>query len=209
MDGEQPDQEIEGMRQAVQALLNRVGELERMTARGSARERELSTRVEELTRALVRNQGHDRGRVKDISESKAIMVMKLLGGDRAAYKEWRAKFVNVMSQLGPGIRPILKCRDMHKDEKLDRTIFDVANDDDRCGDKFDDWIQDMRWVLVEKTIGEALLRERSGARTGHASVPQTAKMVRETNGHGPGRVAAKGNLTDQHKQSGKRHCQVH
>ena len=53
MDGEQPDQEIEGMRQAVQALLNRVGELERMTTRGSARERELSTRVEELTRALA------------------------------------------------------------------------------------------------------------------------------------------------------------
>ena len=137
------------------------------------------------------------------------MVMKLLGDDRAAHNEWHAQCVNGMSQLRPGIRSILICIDMRKDERWTEQYFDVAIDDDRCGDIFDDWNQDMRWVLVEKTIGEALLRQRSGARTGHESVPQTARMVRETNGHGPGRVAAKGNLTDQHKQSGKRHCQVH
>ena len=137
------------------------------------------------------------------------MVMKLLGDDRAAHKEWHAKFVNVMTQVRPGIGIILKCIDMHKDESWTEQYFDVANDDDRCGDKLDDWNQDTRWVSVEKTMGEALLRQRSGARTGHESVPQTAIMVRETNGHVPGRVAAKGNLTDQHKQSGKIHCQVH
>ena len=84
MDGEQPDQGIEGIRQAAQSLMHRIGELERITNQGSAREREMSTRVDELTRAQVRKQWERRGHAKGISESKAIMGLKLLGDGRGA-----------------------------------------------------------------------------------------------------------------------------
>ena len=36
--------------------------------------------------------------------------------------------------------------------------FDVANADDKCRDRFVNWNQDMWWILVDKTIGAALLR---------------------------------------------------
>ena len=66
--------------------------------------------------------------------------------------------MNVMAQLRPGIISILNSIAMHKDEYWTEQDFDVANDEDKCRDKFDEWNQDMWWVLVEKTTGEALLR---------------------------------------------------
>ena len=116
--------------------MSRVTELERTTNKGTTRERELVTRVDELTRAVVRNQGNGRDRVKEISESKAVAGMSILGNDRAVYKEWHTQFVNVMSQLRPGIRPILKSIEMHRDESWTEQDFDVANDDDKCREMF-------------------------------------------------------------------------
>ncbi len=78
--------EMEQWRQGMQELLARVIELERGIAQSDRRERELLARVEEL-RAAARGQGDARNKVKDISESKAVMGLKVLGEDRAAYKE--------------------------------------------------------------------------------------------------------------------------
>ena len=39
----------------------------------------------------------------------------------------------------------------------------MANDDDQCRDKFDDWNQDMWWVLADKATGEALLKVKGVA----------------------------------------------
>ena len=108
MNGEAAEQELERLRQGFQGLVNRVTELERITNQGTTRERELVTRVDELTRVVVRNQGNGRDRVKEISESKAVAGLNILGNDRAAYKEWHTIFLNATSQLRPGIRPILK-----------------------------------------------------------------------------------------------------
>ena len=71
MHGEAVEQEFERLRQGFQGVVHRVVELERVTAQGTTRERELITRVDELTRAVVRQQGHGRDRVKEISEKKA------------------------------------------------------------------------------------------------------------------------------------------
>jgi len=149
--------EMEQWRQGMQELLARVIELERGIAQSDRRERELLARVEEL-RAAARGQGDARNKVKEISESKAVMGLKVLGEDRAAYKEWHTKFVNVMAQLRPGIRPILKAIEMFRDEPWTEEEFDLACVDDRYRGKFDEWNQDMWWVLIEKTTGEALLR---------------------------------------------------
>ncbi|MFM7989990.1 MAG: hypothetical protein ACKPKO_62815, partial [Candidatus Fonsibacter sp.] len=82
----------------------------------TARETEMTNRIEELTRAVVRNQGHDRHRVKQISESKAVAGLGVLGKDTATHKEWHTQLANVMAQLRPGIQAILKSIEMHKDE---------------------------------------------------------------------------------------------
>ena len=67
----------------------------------------LATQIDEMTQAIVSSQREIKNRVTEISESNAVMAMKVHVDDRAAYKEWRAKFVNVMSQLRPGISTIL------------------------------------------------------------------------------------------------------
>ena len=145
---------MEQWRQGMQELLARVIELERGIAQSDRRERELLARVEELRAAAARGQGDARNKVKEISESKAIMGLKVLGEDRAAYKEWHTKFVNVMAQLRPGIRPILKAIEMFRDEPWTEEEFDLACVDDRYRGKFDEWNQDMWWVLIEKTPGK-------------------------------------------------------
>ena len=77
MNGEAAEQELERLRQGIQSLVKRVAELERVsaqlervTAQGATQDREVVTRVDDLTRAVVRQQGNGRDRVKDISERK-------------------------------------------------------------------------------------------------------------------------------------------
>ena len=118
--------EMEQWRQGMQGLMTRVIELERGIAQRDHRERELLARMEEMTRAAARGQGEVRNQVREVSESKAVMGLKVLGEDRAAYKEWHTKFVNVMAQLRPGMRPILKAIEMSKDETWTEEEFDLA-----------------------------------------------------------------------------------
>ena len=135
----------------MQELVARVLELERGIPQSDRRERELLTRVEELTRAAARNQGEARNPVREISESKAVMGLKVLSDDRAHYKEWRTKFVNVLSQVRPGIREILREIEKHTDEPWTEQDFDLAAQDDRYRSKYEDWFQDLWCVLVEQT----------------------------------------------------------
>ena len=67
--------------------------------------RNSTQRLGELPRAYVKIQGEPRqGYQKEISESKAVMSMKVLTEERTQNNEWHAKFVNVISQVRPGIR---------------------------------------------------------------------------------------------------------
>ena len=63
-----------------------------------------------------------------------------------------------MAQLRPGMRPILKAIEMSRDETWTEEEFDLACVDDRHRKTYEEWNQDMWWVLIEKTTGEALLR---------------------------------------------------
>ena len=135
--------EMEQWRQGMQGLMTRVIELERGIAQRDHRERELLARMEEMTRAAARGQGEVRNQVREVSEGKAVMGLKVLGDDRATYKEWHTKFVNVMAQLRPGISPILKAIEMSRDEPWTEDEFDLACVDDRYRGKYDEWNQDM------------------------------------------------------------------
>ena len=139
---------------------SRIVELERLATQNDQRERDLRTKVEELS-MMVAGTGIPRGTArqeKDISESKAALGLRVLPDDRPQHKEWHAKFVNAMAKVRPGFRGILRELEMHKEEEWTEQDFDLAIHDDRYRGKFDDWSQDVCWVLVEKTTGEALRR---------------------------------------------------
>ncbi len=69
----------------------------------------------------------------------------------------------------------------HKDEPWTEEDFDIAMHDDRYRGNYDDWHQDMWWVLIDKTSGEALLRGTHGGEwERHGSLPAIAQLVRET-----------------------------
>ena len=126
-------------------------------------EQGLRTRVDEVIRVVIRNHGGNQGggggpRDRNISEYKAVLNLRVLTDDRAGRKEWRAKFINVMSQVRPGVRDLLRAMESHRDEVFTEQDFDIFMQDDRYRDRYEDWSQDLWWVLVEKTAGGALLR---------------------------------------------------
>ena len=102
---------------------NRIMELERLAMQSNQREQELRRnaqelrgRVDEVTRMLMRNQGGGgNARERHISEFKAVLNHRVLTDDRAGHKDWHAKFINVMSQVRPGMRDMLRELETHKD----------------------------------------------------------------------------------------------
>ena len=63
-----------------------------------------------------------------------------------------------MSQVRPGMRDLLRELEAHRDEVFTEQEFYIFMQDDRYRDRYEDWSQDLWWVLVEKTTGDALLR---------------------------------------------------
>ena len=113
------------------------------------------------------------------------------------------------SQLRPGIRPILKSIEMHRDEYWTEQDFDVANDDDKCRERFEEWNQDMWWVLVEKDHrGSSAQSERSGTRAGNGGVQKAPPVVLTANRHGACRATTEGH-TPKSGETGRGHRVVH
>ena len=72
-----PAAELVNLRRGYQELLTRVNEIERGHAQ----------RLDELSRAYVKMQGDPRrGYHKELSESKAVMGLKVFNDDKAHYK---------------------------------------------------------------------------------------------------------------------------
>ena len=68
---------------------------------------------------------------------------------------------HVSSQTGHARTPSIT--GMHKDDGWTEQEFDLFIQDGRYRDSFTSWGQDLWWVLVEKTTGDALLRVRGVA----------------------------------------------
>ena len=134
---------------------SRIAELERLVDQSNQREQELRrneqelrNRVDEMARVVIRNQGGNQGgggghRDRNISEYKAVLNLRVLTDDLAGYKEWRTKFINVMSQVRPGMRDLIRGLEAHRDQVFTEQDFDIFMQDDRCLDRYEDWSQDL------------------------------------------------------------------
>ena len=116
---------------------SRIAELERRVAQSNQREQELRrneqelrTRIDEVARVVIRNQGGNQGgggghRDRNISEYKAVLNLRVLTDDRAGHEEWHTKFINVMSQVCPEMRDLLRELETHQDEVFTEQDFDI------------------------------------------------------------------------------------
>ena len=68
-----------------------------------------------------------------------------------------------MTQVRPGIRDLIRELEAHRDEVFTEQDFDIFMQDDRYRDRYEDWSQDLWWVLIEKATGDALLRVKGVA----------------------------------------------
>ena len=83
-----------------------------------------------------------------------MLNLRVLTDYRAGHKEWHTKFINVMSQVRPGMRDLIRELEPHRDEVFTEQDFDIFMQDDRYRDRYEDWSQDLWWVLVEKPMGK-------------------------------------------------------
>ena len=176
----------EGMRQAVQQLIDRTEDLvTRMTGmeqfRNTAdqamtgfedRLTQIGMAVQEMRNTVqgtpVGRTGERREdhRERDVEESKAISNLPVFqGGERGVYKEWHEKFVNVFTQVRKGTRSLLEELETTKEEYWADMDFDTwARARGVSDGKYDGWSADLWWVLIEKTSGEALQRVKGTKR---------------------------------------------
>ena len=119
-----------------------------------------ATEIKLNTLSAVVASGDLRGvpRKKDITESKPVNKLKEFGGgDREQFREWARTLTEVMQQLRPGARTVMREVDV-----TDKDIWNKAAHDDVCCDSIA--MQDMHetlngdiwWVLSQKTTGGTL-----------------------------------------------------
>ena len=84
-------------------------------------------------------------------ESKPVANMKGLGSDKTGFCAWHEKLVNIMEQLSPGCRGILKALVRYVDQKEDEYLYDWIQNTDEY-DKLDDpekmWRISMRTYML-------------------------------------------------------------
>ena len=73
----------------------------------------------------------------NVLESKSVANMKNLGSDKAGFRAWHEKLVNIMAQLSPGCRSILKALVRYVDQEEDEDLYDWIQNTDEY-DKLDD-----------------------------------------------------------------------
>ena len=102
---------------------------------------------------------------KPLSESRCVSSLKMLGSDKSEFKNWNEKLINALSQsFGRHWRVFMENLNRKLDQ--DRKVMDaeelnrvegaaMLNQHDTCS-------EDLYYVLVEKTEGDAALRVNSG-----------------------------------------------
>ena len=122
----------------------------------------LSALQQQLIAQIATNSPHNK---RSISESKSIASLKILGSEKAEFKAWNEKLINALAQtMGTQWRKFIKELNEHLDQTrkvLTNQELSARPDAHLLGDlaKADD---DLYYVLVEKTEGEAALRVQSG-----------------------------------------------
>ena len=96
--------------------------------------------------------------MKDITESKPVNNLKESGGgDREHFREWARKLTEVMQQLRPGARAILREIDITDKDLWSKAVHEeVFQDSKGLQDMSDTLNEDIWWVLSVKTTNGAL-----------------------------------------------------
>ena len=108
---------------------------------------------------------HTSGGRKPLSESRCVNSLKTLGSDKLEFKNWNEKLINATSQtFGTHWRKFMKSLNQKLDQ--DRKVLDDVDVDllDGAGqlDDLKRLSEELYYVLVEKTEGDAGLRVNSG-----------------------------------------------
>ena len=155
-------QMLEQQVRAIEALTSSVEMISNVSSVIGSRTGALEQRVNTIEQKHV--DGGSRGR-KPLSECKCVSNLKILGSDKSEFKSWNEKLVNAMAQsLGIPWRTFMRnlCRKLDQDRKV--LTMDEVNEvpgalDITSGDSA---AEDLYFVLVEKTEGDAALRVNSG-----------------------------------------------
>ena len=106
-----------------------------------------------------------RGYRKQLSESRCVSNLKTLGSDKSEFKNWNEKLINAVSQsLGTPWRLFMKNLNRRLDQDRKVLSLEEVNSVDGATSIFnaDSSSEDLYYVLVEKTEGDAALRVNSG-----------------------------------------------
>ena len=108
---------------------------------------------------------HGHSTRKPLAESKCVSNLKVLSSDKSEFKNWNEKLINATSQtFGVAWRQFMKALNRRLDQ--DRKVLnnEELSTVDRIGDISDPGrcSEDLYYVLVEKTEGDAALRVSSG-----------------------------------------------
>ena len=103
----------------------------------------------------------------NVLESKSIANMKSLGFDKTGFRAWHEKLVNIMEQLRPGCRGILRALARYVDQEEDEDLYDWMQNTEEYN-KLDDpekmlerINEDLYVILLDKAEAEALTRVRA------------------------------------------------
>ena len=127
--------------------------------------------VEVLTKQ--RENDHDGkggGKGWNVLESKAVSNMKMLGADKTGFRMWHEKLVNIMEQLRPGSRGVLKALARHVDNEEDADIHEwiidapeylQMGDAEKAEAQMKSVNEDLYVIMLDKSESEALTRVRA------------------------------------------------
>ena len=103
----------------------------------------------------------------NVLESKSVANMKSLGSDEMGFRAWHEKLVNVMEQITPGCRGILRALVKYVDQEEDEDLYEWMENTEEYS-KLDDpektlerINEDLYVILMDKAEAEALTRVRA------------------------------------------------
>ena len=111
--------------------------------------------------AIATPVGENKPKTFKICESKAIMNRPTFGMDRTEFKHWFDGLVNALVQHYKGARSYFKNLKMHMDlQNTMPTETELKNEWDRLvlGTTYEQFNEDMYYILMEKTVGDAKSR---------------------------------------------------
>ena len=111
------------------------------------------------------SKGHAGG-MRGILENKSVSSLPMLGSDKLAFRNWNDRLVNIVSNIRPGSRKILKAMMEFVDQEIPGDFYDdwketqESGEMEQAGTTYMSIDEDLYTLLTDRTEGEAALRVR-------------------------------------------------